>query len=252
MGFRALYDQSWALYRQNPILLVPPLLFLAVSTLASLGAPQPASVPGNASLTNALVALPLLVVTLLVGFVTALGQGGFTARLLVAGRTHMADWGHTLRRAWRPTLGVSVVYLALAVIFLTVSVVVDFLTGVSPPPPLSLGSLLPPVLTGIPQALYVMWLAPIMVDHRPAREALDTGIRAARQRKREFGGFLGLLLVVSFLGGLIAQLPFAGALTGAVAPEAVLSQLLLSVFSPLWYLLGFQLYATSRVLAAQS
>ena len=270
MGFNQLLRKSLADYKANLVLIVPAL----VSTIASYAVTAyyspilvgaAASTSPHAMLSRMGWVFGFEFILLFVGFLILLGQVSMTGKVISAGKTRVSDWWVGVRKyCWR-VLGVGTVFgaviIAVSVVGTIVWVFLFLLPSISqsgpssPPAAFAFGqrpifSVAFALLGAIGVSIFVMCLAPIVLDSNGVWGSITSGFKAMRKSGIIFLEFLGLVFLLSlpstFLGfRLIPNLSSFQSFAGN--PAFLLSEIIGTLVSPLFYLMGFRIYNESRM-----
>lgn len=271
MGFSEIVRKSSADYRMNPVLFVPPLVALLVSVLTSGILPKagaqglPITLP-----TLAMVGFGVAFLSLVVSFLVILGQASMSGKAVSQGKTKLVDWSSGVKKYFFRVLGISLIFLGIFLLLFAIVGVAYALTilpklitpqGVVTPSStmaatftakwtatLSLAMALP---ITVAQSVFYVWLAPAILDDKGVGTSLDLGVKAVRKSWRAFLAFIVLFFVVSVIVALVNDLPAvigigAQPLVGSLTSTSILSQIIEKVFSPLWFLIAFELYHESK------
>ena len=105
------------------------------------------------------------------------------------------------------------------------------------------------ILFSIITAVLYMWLAPVFFEDADVFASVGAGNQALRANGRAFLGFVALFIAVSGVANLIENLPvYLGATiqqisgSGGLVPTHVASQVIETMFSPLWFLIALTIY----------
>jgi len=262
-----------ARYRTNPVMIVPPLvamIFLIVTSSLLVPPPSPPTpqVFAPELLTFIFVALGIGLLNLVISFLALLGQASMAGRVVVEGKTRLVDWGKGIKKYFLRVLGIGLIYLGIIAVFFVIMVMVlvfamlpqliPQLGAVAPPitPQISplispTTSWVTPLVTTIVSAVYYMWLAPAIIDDKGVFASLDIGTKTMRKGGKLFLGFIALFFAVSagaqsinmlpiYLGIMVPSVCYAGF---CVTPTHIVSQVITTLFSPLWFLIAFTIYS---------
>ena len=99
------------------------------------------------------------------------------------------------------------------------------------------------ILVSVITAVLYMWLRPVFFEDADVFTSVGAGNQALRASGSTFLGFLALFIAVSGVANLIENLPvYLGASiqqiysSGYLAPTHLVSQVIETMFSPLWFL----------------
>lgn len=269
-----------ARYRRNPVMVVPPLaatilLIVTSSLLVPPPSPPTPRVFAPELLTYVFVALGIGLLNSIISFLALLGQASMAGRVVVEGETRLIDWGKGVKKYSLRVLGIGLIYVGIvAVFFVLVVMVVVFsmlpqlmsrMGEVAPPTPPITPQMSPlvsattswmlPLVTAIVSAVFYMWLAPAVIDDKGVFASLDIGTKAMRKEGKLFLGFIVLLFAVSAGAQLIGMLPYyleimvpSVCYAGFCAPPThIVSQVITTLFSPLWFLIAFTIYSEQKL-----
>ena len=277
MTFFDTVKKSSARYRMNPILILPPL----VATIFPLITPlimEPPSVsptPGvfpPELLTFVFVAFGFLFLSLLISFLVLLGQASMTGKVILEGKTRLSAWGKGIKRYFLRALCIGLIYVVIVMVsimlvtFISVLAILPQLMSQlregTPPqmpqisPLISMTTMttswVTALLTTIASAIFYIWLAPAIIEDKDVFASLQAGTKAIGKSGKTFLGFVALFFLVSLVPVLIQTLPTYFGTTvqpvcyGCVTPTLVVSQVVTAIFSPLWFLIAFDIYSEQK------
>ena len=262
---------SLARYRVNPIMIVPPLVAMVFPLIASLllVPPTPKAFAPE-FLSFIFMAFGVLLLNLIVSFLALLGQASMAGRVVAEEKTRLTDWGKGIKKYSLRVLGIGLIYLGIIVVFFVlIGMIIVFamlpqlisqLGGIVTPPTPPLTPLITPSITmattgvtallmTIASAVFYMWLAPAVVDDKGVFVSLDAGTKTIRKGGKAFLGFIALFFIVSAIAQMIEAFPTCLGVTiqpvcynGCVTPTHIVSQVITTIFSPLWFLIAFTIY----------
>ena len=264
-----------ARYRTNPVMIVPPLVAMIIPIItSSLLAPPPAlptpQVFAPELLGFIFMAFGVFLMNLVISFLALLGQASMAERVVVEGKTRLVDWGKGIKKYFLRVLGIGLIYLGIIAVFFVLMVMILVFAmlpqlipqlGEVPSPTPQISPLVSattgwvtPLVTTIVSAVFYMWLAPAIIDDKGVFASLDMGTKAMRKEGKLFLGFIALFLVVSAGARLINTLPiYMGIMVPSVCyvgfcvtPTHVVSQVVTTLFSPLWFLIAFTIYSEQK------
>lgn len=268
-----------ARYRTNPVMIVPPLVAMIIPIItSSLLAPPPALPTPRVFAPELLgfifMAFGVFLMNLVISFLALLGQASMAERVVVEGKTRLVDWGKGIKKYFLRVLGIGLIYLGIIAVFFVLMVMILVFAMLpqlipqlgevpSPTPPITpqisplisaTTSWVTPLVTTIVSAIFYMWLAPAIIDDKGVFASLDMGTKAMRKEGKLFLGFIALFLVVSAGAQLINTLPiYMGIMVPSVCyvgfcvtPTHIVSQVVTTLFSPLWFLIAFTIYSEQK------
>jgi len=259
-----------ARYRTNPVIIVPPLVVLAFElvVLPLMGIPAAdASRPELES--YAFIGFGALFLSMAISFLALVGQASMASVVVQGGKASLRDWVNGIRKHSPRVLGVYFIYLGVMVLsFIPIIVMfwyamlpwLNYQIGASGPvEPLSPPFMSSPIgiainwttliLISVITAVLYMWLAPVFFEDADVFTSVGSGNKALRASGSTFLGFIVLFIAVSGVANLIENLPvYLGATiqqtygSGYLAPTHVASQVIKTMFSPLWLLVALTIY----------
>lgn len=259
-----------ARYRANPVIVVPPLAVLAFEliVLPLMGFPA-ADASGPELESYAFIGFGALFLSLVISFLALVGQASMATVVVLGGKAGLRDWVRGVRRHSPRALGVYFIYLGVMVLSFVPMIVMYWYAmlpwlrqqiGASgpvetPSPPfmsLPIGIAInwtTLILFSVITAVLYMWLAPVFFEDADVFASVGAGNQALRANGRAFLGFIALFIAVSGVANLIENLPvYLGASiqqisgSGGLAPTHVASQVIKTMFSPLWFLVALTIY----------
>jgi len=265
MDFSKIVRKSLADYRANPVLLVPPLVAFLVSTLTSATLPRTSTGVGFPTITSSLLmtGFGMIFLSLVVSFLVILGQASMSGKTVSEGKTKLADWGSGVRRYFFRVLGIGLVFLGIVFVLFMIVGIAYALTilpklitpeGIVTPPTTSATVAAQPVFTlattlifTVTQSVFYVWLASAIIDNKGVGTSLDIGLRTIRRNFRTFLEFMALFFIVSVIVTVIGDLSAligisVQPLVGSLTSTSIVSQIIEKIFSPLWFLIAFELY----------
>jgi len=270
---------NFARYRTNPVMIVPPLvamIFLIVTSSLLVPPPTPTTplVFAPELLTSIFVALGIGLLNSIISFLALLGQASMAGRVVVEGKTRLIDWGKGIKKYFLRVLGIGVIYVAIIGLFFVLMVMVlvfamlpqliSQLGAVAPPTPPITPQISPlisattswvtPLVTTIVSGVFYMWLAPAIIDDKGVFASLDIGTKTMRKGGKLFLSFIALFFAVSACAQSINMLPIYVGITVpsvcyagfCVTPTHIVSQVITTLFSPLWFLTAFTIYSEQK------
>jgi hypothetical protein len=264
MEFSKIVRKSSAHYRMNLVLFVPPFVALIMSIAAS-GILPGVGMGALPTFTPSLLMMGFGVIflNLVVSFLVILGQASMSGNVVSEGKTKLADWGSGVRKYFFRVLGIGLVFLGIMfVLFMIVGIAIALTilpklitpegTVAPPTTPTTLTaqpmfSLAMTILFTVAQSIFYVWLAPAILDDKGVGTSLDMGVKAVRKTGRAFVGFIAFFFIVSAIATLIGDLPAiiginVQPLVGSLTSTRIVSQIIERIFSPLWFLIAFELY----------
>ena len=259
---------SLARYRMNPVIIVPPLVGMVVPLVTSLLLKPPVpSQPYTSELFRfVFLAFGVLLLNLIVSFLVVVGQASMAGKVVVEGKTRLADWSKGVKKYALRVLGIGLIYLGILVAFFMLLVMI-FVFAMLPQLMSQIGKVTPPstplispsvtkamgavtaLLMTIASSVFYMWLAPAIIDNKGVFASLDAGTKAIRKCGKAFLGFLALFFAVSVTVQLIGAPVMLGAqpVWSVVTPMHMVSGVIAIIFSPLWFLIAFTIYQSQSV-----
>jgi len=261
---------SIARYRANPVIVVPPLAVLAFELviLPLMGVPA-ADASGPELESYAFIGFGALFLSLVISFLALVGQASMASVVVLGGKAGLRDWVRGVRRHSPRALGVYFIYLVVMVLSFVPMIVMYWYAmlpwlrhqigasgPVEPPSPpfmsLPIGIAInwtALILFSVITAVLYMWLAPVFFEDADVFTSVGAGNKALRANGRAFLGFIVLFIAVSGVANLIENLPvYLGATiqqiysSGYLAPTHMASQVIETIFSPLWFLVTLTIY----------
>ena len=259
-----------ARYRTNPVIIVPPLVVLAFElvVLPLMGIPAAdASRPELES--YAFTGFGALFLSMAISFLALVGQASMASVVVLGGKASLRDWVNGIRKHSPRMLGVYFIYLGMMVLsFVPITVMFWYAMlpwlrlqigasgPVEPPSPpfmsLPIGiaiSWTVLILVSVITAVLYMWLAPVLFEDADVFTSVGAGNKALRASGSTFLGFIALFIAASGVANLIENLPVYLGYTiqqtygsGYLAPAHVASQVIKTMFSPLWFLVALTIY----------
>jgi hypothetical protein len=252
--------ESLVKYKANPILVLPSLITMiagfAPSALSSfypiIEGFQPFTPEFRSFIT---VGIGFLLIIMFISFLCVLGQASMTGKAVTTGKAELSDWSEGIRRYFLRVLGISLVYVGVLLLSLTLIVVMFTLTLMRMPASLqvpksflflTVNSTTIFLITAL-QSLFYLLLAPAIIDDKSVGASLDAGIRALRKSGLTFLSFIALFFCVSVATALLREVPsLLGAaiqpFLGSLTPAAAMSQAVNAIFAPVWFLIAFIIY----------
>lgn len=258
-------------YRMNPIIIAPSLVGMIVPLITSLLLKPPAPSAFTPEFPSfVFVALGVLLLNLIISYLALLGQASIAGKVVVEGKTRLTDWGRGTKKYFFKVLGIGLIYLGILLIFFILIMMMAVFAmlpqlisrmGIVTPPSTPLISPSITVATGsvtallmtIASSVFYMWLAPAIIDDKGVFASLDAGTKAIRKGGKAFLGFIIFFFVVSvFVQLIIGGTPLALGVPiqpvwGIVAPTYIVSGIIGTIFSPLWFLIAFTIYNEQKV-----
>ncbi len=107
------------------------------------------------------------------------------------------------------------------------------------------------LLTTIASAIFYIWLAPIVIDDKGVSASLKAGTEAIGKSGKTFLGFVAIFFPVFLISTIMgASTTYLGTIQPAslsyVTPTLVVSQVVTTIFSPLWFLMAFTIYSEQK------
>jgi len=274
MTFFDIVKKSLARYRMNPVLILPPLVMMMFSLITSFMMVTPSVSPTSQGfapelLTLALVAFGVLFLNLIISFLVLLGQASMTGKVVLEGKTRLSDWGRGIKRYTLRVLGIGLIYVGIVMVFFMFVMLISMFVilpqfisqlgkvtpsqalQISPLTSMTIGSVTA-LLTTIASAIFYIWLAPAVIDDKGVSASLQAGTEAIGKSGKTFLGFIALFLSVSLVPVLIGATPtyFGTTVQPAslsyVTPTLIVSQVVTTIFSPLWFLMAFTIYSEQK------
>ncbi len=230
------------LYRQNPIIIIPPITLAIIFFLIATVMPALVSLPRSFFFSM----LPLLVtlVGLVALFFVVLGSAGMTGRVILEGQTNLRDWRVSIRKHFRVVLGLGLVF---ALVFYLSSGAAGILTiNLMSLLRLSPGNLFliirwiinSPVESLVLSLFYII-LASAIIDGRGIMGSLRHGLRAVRNAPGTYSAYLGILILIS-TATIVIQIPLEGSMGTIVLATGR------AVASPFLLIMAFLIYRNKR------
>jgi len=252
--------KSSAMYRANPILILPPFVSMVFSlvTLFVIGSPPDSPTSGASALElmrYAFTVFGVLFLNLIISFLVILGQVSMTREVILEGKTGLSDWGKGIKRYFLRVLGIGLIYLVLVwalSMFVGGISLLTILAHTLPSPQIStliliMISSVSTLLMTVASTIFYIWLAPAVIDDKEVFESLKAGTEAMGKGGKTFLGFIALYFLVSLVTLLIAPPSYFGTSVQPssveyITPKGVTSQVITTIFSPLWFLIAFTIY----------
>jgi len=236
LAFTDVFRKSLSDYQANPILLVPLLVSVIESQLAT-------AIISNYYLSPPLASLDLIV-TYVVVFLVLLGRISMTGAVVRRGRTTLGDWRVGLKYFWTviwlgitfgileygPVMGAWLLFSSLKSNYTSAQVIISNYTRAQVI--ISLATV--PVTAFVSSALSIC-LAAVTLDNKNVRESLRVGWRVISDRWSAFGGLFILNASVSLYSTALHYLigeKFSAYVVGLVS----------LVIGPLLLLIAFRIY----------
>lgn len=258
-------------YRGNAVLVVPALTAFSIQLISSIVFSDIA-MRGNSleyrALTIAQYFLVVDVVTAILSFLIILGRVSMSEKVVRGKKASFGDWGTGVTRYFSKVIWV---WLAFGAITLLIILPTDFaytilvqtriialwnhsrteVLRMSALAGLAWHGLLVGLLGSIVQWLFYLCLASSVLDRKGFRASLKVSIAAVRKKRRVFFGLVLLFWAVSIMFRVIRDSP---ALIGIISQPKigisnlsdVVSELLESVLSPVWFLSAFIFYVDAK------
>ena len=233
------------LYRQNPIIILPPIILAIVNLTTSgiLSSLFLSSFGISSSDFSFLLIAYLLLFSLIVlaTFLVILGQAVMTGRIVLEGHTGLGDWSAIIRNRFRVVLGLGIIFGSAFSLSSTASI----LLGVSLAAYLNAFSvfrmsfIIVDVVSSIPLSLFYIVLAPAIMEGKGIRDSMRHGWRAVRSGLGVYLPYLGTLIVLSLAISIIS-IPIEGSIAGIV------TEVVRAVSTPLLFILAFLIYRNKR------
>ena len=264
-------------YRMNPVLVVPPLVAMIFSLITSLMLVPPPTLEVFAPelLTFIFVVFGILLLNLVIYLIALLGQASMAGKVVVEGKTRLIDWAKGIKKYFLRVLGIGLIYFGIIIVFFMLIGIIVALAMLpqiisqmdkAPPPTPQISPLTSMVTSGvtvllmtIASAVFYIWLAPAVIDDKGVFASLDMGTKTMRKGGKAFLGFIALFFTVSVIAELIRTFPTYLGVTiqpicynGCVTPTQVVSQAIMTIFSPLWFLIAFTIYSEQKLLDTTS
>jgi len=256
-----------ARYRMNPVIIVPPLVVLVFELFIPplMGIPTvDVSTPNLES--YALMGFGALFLSLTISFLTLIGQASMASRVVLEGKAVLRDWVQGVRKYSPRVLGVCAIYLGVLVLsFIPMMIMYLYvmlaqlpsLMGAYDPEMPPSPPIIPPsiniatnwtalIFTSVITAVLYLWLAPVFFEDGGVFTSIRAGNQALKKNWRTFLGFVALFITVSGAANLIENLPiYLGTSiqrSGYLALMHVTSNVIKTIFSPLWFLIALTIY----------
>jgi hypothetical protein len=256
-----------ARYRTNPVIIVPPLIVLVFGTAITplMGLPG-ADFSTPEFVSYAFLGFWALFLSLAISFLTLIGQASMASRVVLEGKAVLRDWVHGVKRYSTKVLGVCVIYLGVLVLsFIPMMIMYWYvmlaqlpsLMGAYDPEMPPSPPIIPPsinivtnwtalIFTSVITAVLYLWLAPVFFEDGGVFTSIRAGNQALKKNWRTFLGFVALFITVSGAANLIENLPtYLGTSiqrSGYLALTHVTSNVINTIFSPLWFLIALTIY----------
>jgi hypothetical protein len=264
-----------ARYRANPVIIIPPLVVLVFElvVLPLMGIPA-ADASGPELESYAFIGFGALFLSMAISFLALVGQASMASSVVLGGKAGLRDWVNGIRKHSPRVLGVYFIYLVVMVLSFVPMIVMYWYAmlpwlrlqigasgPVEPPSPpfmsLPIGIAInwtainwtALILFSVITAVAYMWLAPVFFEDADVFTSVGAGNKALRANGRAFLGFVALFIAVSGVANLIENLPvYLGSTiqqiygSGYLAPTHVASQVIETMFSPLWFLVALTIY----------
>jgi len=256
---------SWLDYRANPLLMIPPLAAFCIGVLASMVDSVILSLHplGDFSVATLGPYFSLIaVLQSIVSFFVILGQLGMTEKVIADGGASLRDWASAVKHHFIRVLWISLPFAALGVmIFILFNWAFAYLIEVrllwAHQSTLDLmrrmefAQLISNSLTSLLEA-FVLWfwnlcLASTVLERRSFRASLGASKNVVRGNRGLFVRLVLFYWTVSLLLTVVSAGPFLlGIMTqpkiGITDASSMVSNVIGSLLSPLWYLIGFVFY----------
>jgi len=156
------------------------------------------------------------------------------------------------------------VLMVMVLVFAMLPQLISQLGAVAPPTPPITPQISPlisattswvtPLVTTIVSGVFYMWLAPAIIDDKGVFASLDIGTKTMRKGGKLFLSFIALFFAVSACAQSINMLPIYVGITVpsvcyagfCVTPTHIVSQVITTLFSPLWFLTAFTIYSEQK------
>jgi len=256
-------------------LFVPPLIMLIVSFVITLQT-APARPSGMPTLTPQLLTVGFMTLFLMlaVSFLVILGQASMTGKVMAENRAKLSDWVEGIRKYFFRVLGLGLIFLAVAFVLLMVVGVIYAFT-ILPEMITVEGTIKPPTIASLPHSTYAMtmattlimtlvqgafyvWLAPAVMENKSVGASLDSGLNTLKRRWRPFLFFIIIFFIIALTAQSIKIIPelyvvYIKPIVGGLEPTgrvltvtSLISQVIEKAFSPLWFLIAFNLYRANE------
>jgi len=256
------------IYRENPVIAVPPVTVMIAYMLTSWL--TPISGVNNDVSTNYFVGFGILFMNLAVPFLGLLGQASMAGKIVDGGKADLDDWIEGIRAYFSRVLGVSLIYLGTFMI-LAILLMGAYFTSVIMPLVSQIGLITDETVTpalnspmfiaivlgfvlidAAATAFLYMWTASIVFDDQSVFDSLRLGSRASKEGRLKFLGLIAIMFVASGITALLNYLPlYLGLSTELIISQGyytlstLVSQTIRAIFSPLWLLIAFTIYHRS-------
>jgi len=278
MAFFDIVKKSLAMYRMNPILIFPPLVAMVFQLISSLVIVSPSfsfTSQGFSPEVMVLIfaAFGVFILNIVVSFLVLLGQVIMTGKVIQEGKTRLNDWGKGFKKYFLRTLGINLIYYGIvSVLFILVMIVlmlallpqlISQLSGtvslgmpqISPLILMSM-SFVTVLLTTVASAIFYMWLAPVVLDDKGVSASLKAGTEVIGRRRNMFLGFVVFFFLMNSVSNLLTGTSltlFTYPVTmvqsmnvGYITQIRVVSQVITTIFSPIWFLIAFAIYSEQK------
>lgn len=219
-----IFGGSFKLYRANPVLVVPPAVYLISSfTVSALSV-------ASERLLVLLISMPF---TFLISFIVTSGQAGMTRKVVLEGRVRIGEWVTSVKRYFFRVLKLKLLYtftlgvvLAVAGIIGEQAVVAFAFFGV------------------VAGSVFRILLAPAIIDDRGVGDSIGQGFGAIRRRSKAFLVYVLLVWAVGTITSFPVQLTGIKAITivGDLTLADVATGIITAFISPIYYLIAFIFY----------
>lgn len=265
-----------ARYRMNLVMVVPPVVAMICPIITSFLLALPPTPPTGVFTPELLgfiyAAFGVFLMNLVISFLALLGQASMAGRVVVEGKTRLIDWGKGIKKYSLRVLGIGLIYLGIIAVFFVLMVMIlmfamlpQLISQFGLPTPSTTPQISPLIsattslvtllVMTIVSAVFYVWLAPAIIDDRGVFASLDIGTKAMRKEGKLFLGFIVLFFVVSAGAQLINTLPiYLGIMVPSVCyggfcvtPTQIVSQVITTLFSPLWFLIAFTIYSEQKL-----
>ncbi len=242
MSFKSLIWEALRLYRQKPIIVLPPSVLALVNiTMASINLSILLYIMESPpSLLFFILPLLSIAVNILVSFLVIVGLAGMTRRLVLEGHTSISDWGSSIKTHFRVVLGLGIIFGSIFILSSTTTLVLGASLTVSTNPfsTLRITPIARDIVTSLPLSLFYIVLAPAMMEGKGLRDSLRHGLRAARGGLRVYVSYLGIVIIISIV---ITANPIPFGETNNIVSEGVRA-----ISSPFLFILAFLIYRNKK------
>jgi len=227
------------LYRQNPIIIVPPIVL--ATAFVSIATIMPTLLSLHRSFFFSMLPLLVILVGLVANFFVVLGSAGMTGKVILEGQTNLRDWRVSISKYFRVVLGLGLVF---ALVFYLSSgatgiLTISFMGLRLSPVNLFIRWIINTPVQSLFLSLFYIILASAIIDGRGIMGSLRHGLRAVRNGPGTYSAYLGIVILIS-TANIVIQIPLEGRI-GTIVLEGGRA-----VASPFLFIMAFLIYRNKR------